>query len=175
MFGSGSAFAWSLECFPLLLSLEFLPRVARNLKLLDWVSVLPQKPLITSSSCSRIVTSVFAGELVELESWLVYLKEKRRWRSVRGLLGKVLVERYHGRDLRSEIVPQRAWTGQDVLRGWRPGPALVFADACTTHRWKSGCDSSEIGFPKRKWRPWPRLSFLFWVQNPSPAVVVIII
>ena len=41
--------------------------------------------------------------------------------------------------------------------GWRP--AFVFADACTTHGVKSGCDSCENGFPERKWWPWTRPSF----------------
>ena len=44
---------------------------------------------------------------------------------------------------------------------------FVFADACTTHGVKSGCDSSENGFPKKKRGPQTQLSFLFWVPNSS--------
>ena len=81
---------------------------------------------------------MFTGELVELESLHVLNIN----------LGKVEAERCQGGDSRSDIVLQKAGTGQDVLPGWQP--AFVFADACTMHGVKSGCDSSENGFPERK-------------------------
>ena len=70
---------WSLAVVQLSLGIWGVPRytkvLARNFgyrKLLGRVSVLPQNPSIAidiaSSSCSRTVTTVFAGELVELES-----------------------------------------------------------------------------------------------------------
>ena len=103
------------------------------------VSVVPQNPSIAidmaSSSCSRTVTTVFAGKLVELESLLVLNIN----------LGKVEAERCQGGDSRSDIVLQKAWTGEHVLPGWRP--AFVFADACPTHGGKSGM-----------WRVWEWLS-----------------
>ena len=123
------------------------------------VSVLPRNLSIAidiaSSSCPRTVTTVLAGELVELESLLV-LNIK---------LGKVEAERCQGGDSRSGIVQQKALTGQDVLPGWRP--AFDFADACTTHGVKSGCDSSENGFPKENEGHGHGRLFLFLVPNLS--------
>ena len=64
--------------------LKFSPFIARIFvyrKPLGWVSVLPQNPSIAiniaSSSCSRTVTTVFAGEVVELKSLLVLKKKKK--------------------------------------------------------------------------------------------------
>ena len=66
------------------------------------VPVLPQNTSIAidiaSSSCSRTVTTVFAGELVELESLLVLNTNS----------GKLETERYQGGDSRSDIVLQKA-------------------------------------------------------------------
>ena len=108
------------------------------------VSVLPQNPStaidIESSSCSRTVTTVFAGELVDVELESLFVLNIN--------FGKVEAERCQGGDSGSDIVLQGARTGQDVLPGWRP--AFVFANACTTHYVKSGCDSCENGFLQRK-------------------------
>ena len=129
-----------------------------------WVSVLPQNPSIAidiaSSSCSRTVTTVSAGELVELESLLVLNIN----------LGKVEAERWcqGGGDSRSakycrsnrklELAKMSCQAG---------GRRLDFADACTTHGVKSRCDSSENGFPERKWRPRTRMSFFFVFGSKS--------
>ena len=63
---------------------------------------MPQNPSIAiniaSSSCSHTVTTVFAGELVELESLLVLNIN----------LGKVEAEQCQDGDSRSDIVLQKA-------------------------------------------------------------------
>ena len=75
------------------------------------LSVLPQNPSIAidiaQSSCSRTVTTGFAGELVELESLLV-LNIKKTLGAVWEVTDKVQAERCQGGNSRSDNVPQKA-------------------------------------------------------------------
>ena len=118
------------------------------------VLVLPQNPSIAIDiallSCSCTVTTVFAGELVELESLLVLnvnsgKVEAEQCKAV--ILDQILSYR------KLELAKLSCQAG---------GRRLSLRDACTTHGVKSGCDSSENGFPERKWWQRTRPSFCFW-------------
>ena len=65
-----------------------------------------------------------------------------------GLLGKVQAERCQDGDSRSDIVPQKAWTGQDVLSSQDSGRRLSLRMYALRTTWSQDLTRSRMAFPK---------------------------
>ena len=131
-FGGGSAFAWILGCFPLLLSLEIMTSRSSELCLSEIVgSSVGSAPEPGDHNRDPVIELLFhsdhgvSGWTGWVGKWSCFEKKRKKERKEKKdagavwevFLGKVQAEWCQGHDSRSDIVLQKACIDQDVFAG----------------------------------------------------------